>query len=180
MRVANWPFASIHNTLAIHVNSSSSSSSSSQPCEDTFTNSNTDLEWLKIYINGITLYPSHSYPSSHDYIINTIVGIPEPTKVVELILKLKWNSCFCYLVFDYVRYGSFQDYAILDAVERNITFSFDQNSQTVSVNVPFFWESAGITFYSFPFSYSYSIYLALLLSSLIIICRIRSKLPSSD
>eukprot|EP00026_Physarum_polycephalum_P010910 Phypoly_transcript_11096.p1 GENE.Phypoly_transcript_11096~~Phypoly_transcript_11096.p1 ORF type:complete len:394 (+),score=50.82 Phypoly_transcript_11096:73-1182(+) len=94
MRVTNWPFASIKNTLAIHSLSSSSSSSSATPCQDTFTNDNANLQWLKVFINGVTLY------------------------------------------------GSFQNYAMLDDVMRNISFSFDSAASVVTVKVPFFWQTA--------------------------------------
>lgn len=57
MEVEGWPFNSIRNKLVIHVSmDSSSGNSDGSDCTAVEVGESTSLQWLKIFLNGVTLY----------------------------------------------------------------------------------------------------------------------------
>lgn len=56
MKISNWPFQSLSNSLFIRTKESAFGDG--EGCEGSFSNEGSDLQWMKIFYNGVTLYLS--------------------------------------------------------------------------------------------------------------------------
>lgn len=119
MQVINWPFVSIRNKLVIDVNMATSESSTSD-CKTVEVGEYATLQWLKMFINGVTLYLFNSS------ILNNVA--------IVLINK---------------RFGKFLDVAVLDGRASSVLFHFNSAASTVAITVPHFWEFVGTSNFLF-------------------------------
>ena len=138
MRVANWPFLSLKNSLSMFLK-----------IIYNFIHSNTITQKFKFVLQVVPQARNHAW--SHPLTMMKIFSGWRFTLMALLFISLCFAFDNYFLILILLRYGTFANHAILDDGVRNITFSYNATASIVSVNVPFFWSSAG-TPHSFYFS----------------------------
>jgi hypothetical protein len=120
LRIANWPFKNVHNSLqAVITTVANSQSPSSRACSVSQKDLGGGLAWMEIILNGVVVYL---------FLICTFY--------------FKFIYSLYILSLTVVCYGVFDTASIIDGQSRSIQF-LENEDQSVSAILPHFWNYAG-------------------------------------
>jgi hypothetical protein len=147
--VSFWPFRALSNFLEIILDSSATDSAQTTCVRDQ-ADETASLQWLLVVVGGVSLYP-HFFSSSLSFLLP--------------LLPLSSPPLLVHLVFEWLRYGTFETKAVTDGRIQPISYSLNSSDHSVAALLPHFWDSASTLPPPFSFPSYLMLYSTLLLFS---------------